>query len=75
MYSLWLGFRGGGMGGSTILPNDMMEQPCIMLTAFNIMSATQASLEDKDGTPLNEDGEPDYAFKESKAASSWGVMV
>ncbi len=61
MVSLWQAFRGSGMGASSSLPNDMMEQPCLMLAAFNVMSAMQASLEDAKADPLDEDGVVDLA--------------
>ena len=63
MVSIWQLFRGGGMGGTICMPNDVMEQPRLMLGCFNIMTAMQHSLDDETADPLNEDGEVDIGEK------------
>lgn len=44
MLRLWRQYQGGGMGGSGHMPELVMEQPAIMVEAFDIMSSAEAEL-------------------------------
>lgn len=73
MLNLWSLFQGGGMGGSGYLPDDVLDQPTIMLDCFNIMSAYQDSLDNKDSDLLDLDGKVLYLAADRKMMESFGV--
>ncbi|PWC54378.1 hypothetical protein TSA6c_00495 [Azospirillum sp. TSA6c] len=68
-------YQGGGMGGTIILPNDVMEQPVAMMAALNLMSDFDARLRNEEtGRLLNEDDGIDavqQAKAEDNAMASW----
>lgn len=70
-------YQGGGMGGTIILPNDVMDQPVAMMTALNLMSDFDARLRNEEtGRLLNEDDGIDVAQQrkaEDDAMASWLV--
>ncbi len=49
MLSLWRMYQGGGMGGVGHLPDPggSMDQPVVMIEAFNLMSNIEAELREK----------------------------
>lgn len=70
-------YQGGGMGGTIILPNDVMEQPIVMMAALNMMSDFDSRLRNEEtGRLLNEDDGIDpvqQAKAEDDAMASWLV--
>lgn len=68
-------YQGGGMGGTIILPNDVMDQPVAMMAALNLMSDFDARLRNEEtGRLLNEDDGIDavqQAKAEDNAMASW----
>ena len=59
------------------LPDDggTMDQPVIMLDAFSLMSGFEAKLNEKDGPPVNDDGEIDHAEIGRRVAARLGVAI
>lgn len=55
MLNLFRLYQGGGMGGSTVLPTDAMEQPLVMIEAFALMADFDARQREKDAPILTED--------------------
>lgn len=49
MLQLWRMYQGGGMGGVGHLPDvgGTMDQPVVMIEAFNLMSGIEAELREK----------------------------
>lgn len=68
-------YQGGGMGGTVILPNDVMDQPVAMMAALNLMSDFDARLRNEEtGRLLNEDDAIDVVRQqkaEDDAMASW----
>lgn len=65
----------GGMGAAGHLPDDILEQPSAMVEALTMMAGFEARLADKDGPPVDEDGDIDRVEAERRAAASWGVAL
>ncbi len=70
------------MGGATVLPDDAMKQPCIMIACFGVMSHCQANLDDEKAIPMDENGEIDQeamknyvSVTDAAAAAALGVFL